>query len=268
VGIQWKVRSQGVVLEFHTLATLQGWMGEGRVEAADQVSYNGRKWTAIGEIKELSAYFADVHRRASRGEISLFDESFGEEGEEDDSDAPTTIVGRGSSLASEISDMLREAATPRPTEQRSELTRTLSEADSDPDASGAGVLLADQQLPSAPPTFQRGSSLPPVEHAPAKAAGKPTQPEPTPAPISEPRPAAAIPSAPEPPKPQGEPARPVAARGSQVAQVPDGGGIGPAMIGGAVVVLLLVVLATLWAGGLIGGHAPPRDLATQVDAAP
>jgi predicted Zn finger-like uncharacterized protein len=265
VGIQWKVRSQGIVLEFHTLSTLQGWMAEGRVEDADPISYNGRKWTALSEIKDLSAHFADIHRRAARGEISLFDEGFGEEGEEDDSDAPTTIVGRGSTLGSEISHMLREAATPRPPPRTAHDAHagviTLSEADekTDDQGSGAGVLAGVP--PSSPPTFQRGSSLPPVEHAPS--AG-----EPTPAPISQPQKVSEVPTAPEPPKPQPEAPRPIAPPAPDSQEAHPSEGMSPAMIGGAVVVVLLVVLASLWAGGMIGGQAPPDEHSVQVDVAP
>ncbi len=136
VGLQWRVKSNNIALEFTTLGTLQSWLAEGKVSPQDPISFNNRKWTPINEIKDISSFFAEVHRKASRGEISLYDERFGEDSEddeeqEDDSDAPTTIVGRGSALATEIQDLVRDLATPGPSTRRVRREAT-TEPPSDP----------------------------------------------------------------------------------------------------------------------------------------
>src|SRR6478672_1052031 len=66
VGLTWKARAQGVVMEFTTLGTLLGWLHDGKVDTVDQISYNGRKWLYIEQIPDLSNYFAEIHRKASR----------------------------------------------------------------------------------------------------------------------------------------------------------------------------------------------------------
>ncbi len=116
LGITWRVRhGLDVTWEFTQLSTLKGWLESGRVDTWDRVSYDNRDWESLSAISNIEAYFHEIWEKARRGEIettpdvdppSEFDE------EEDESDAPTTIVGRGSDLASEIRKAVTAEKTP------------------------------------------------------------------------------------------------------------------------------------------------------------
>jgi predicted Zn finger-like uncharacterized protein len=121
LGITWRVRhGLDVVWEFHDLATLRRWLSEGRVDTWDRISYDNRDWRGLDRIPDLERLFHETWEKARRGEIetgaddppSVIDD------EEDDSDAPTTIVGRGSDLASEIRQAVTAEATPAPAVSR------------------------------------------------------------------------------------------------------------------------------------------------------
>ncbi len=231
VGMQWRVRASTGAREFTKLATLKAWLAEGSVSPTDVITFNGRKWIAIHDIKDISAFFTDIHHKAGRGEIGLYDASQREA--EDDSDAPTTIAGSGSALANEIQDLVRELATPAPVGPRG---RGPGGRRPDPSEDEPAEIVHDQ--PSAPLYAVRGNARAP---APAPAApapgGKPEPPSPA-------KPAAAGPASGE-----------------------SGAEIVPWMIGGLVVVAL--VGAGLWFGGVFnGGHAPPVDVADGPAEAP
>ena len=89
VGITWKVRAQSGTLSFTRLSQLESWLRDGTVEDIDQISFNDRKWYYIEQIPDRARYFAEIHRKASRGELDVG----GGDEDEDDSDAPTTIAG-------------------------------------------------------------------------------------------------------------------------------------------------------------------------------
>jgi predicted Zn finger-like uncharacterized protein len=255
VGLQWRVKSNNVALEFTTLATLRGWLAEGKVSPSDPISFNSRKWTPIQDIKDISAFFADVHRKASRGEISLYDDSFGEseaDEPEDDSDAPTTIVGRGSALATEIQDLVRDLATPAPAHSRVDRpTEPPSDPSDDDEAEAAEMSPEEMDEPSVPLYAIKGNSGPP---APSPIATLPAgRGEDTPAPLS---------------APQARPApAPAPAPAVVAAPAPAAPGMAMWVVGG--VVLVALVGAGLWFGGVFnGGHAPPPDAAGWLAPAP
>ena len=116
LGITWRVRhGLDVTWEFTQLSTLKGWLESGRVDTWDRISYDNRDWESLSAISNIEAHFHEIWEKARRGEIettpdvdppSEFDE------EEDESDAPTTIVGRGSDLASEIRQAVTAEKTP------------------------------------------------------------------------------------------------------------------------------------------------------------
>ncbi|MCA9488882.1 MAG: zinc-ribbon domain-containing protein, partial [Myxococcales bacterium] len=203
VGITWRVRKGAGkhTYDFRDLATLREMQQDGQVDRWDQISWDGHEWTPIESIPSLEAYFYDIFVRARAGELQIpeYDE---DASEEDDSDAPTTIVGRGSSLASEIRQAVADAATPSPSPGRSYESNTPgvllhddddapehfheSEEDGDP----APEMLIPTEAPS--PVRRSTPSAPPPEPL------TPIAPRPTPSPQPAPLGGAA---APEPPPP-------------------------------------------------------------------
>lgn len=151
VGILWKVRkSIGLTYDFHDLATLREYMSDAQVTRADGLSWDHKMFTAIQDIPDLDAYFWDTWQRAERGEIASPSAPKGSD--EDDSDAPTQLVGQGSSLAEEIRRAVNDLATPAPAASR----------DTEP--------LHDVEAPVAPPQPQQP---PPVPAEPARPVADP-----------------------------------------------------------------------------------------------
>lgn len=103
LGLTWRAkRGVGIHYEFHDLDTLREHLASGRLDGASRLTYDNQTWTPIDSIADLEAWFGDVWKRGEKGQIQVATEREGGDREEDASDAPTTIVGRGSSLASEI----------------------------------------------------------------------------------------------------------------------------------------------------------------------
>lgn len=151
VGIAWKVRRTiGLTYDFTDLATLREYMSDNQVGAKDELSWDHKKWTALGTIPDLDAYFWDVWQQAEKGEIASPQE---EKSSEDDSDAPTTIVGQGSSLADEIRRAVADVATPAPAAPRT--PAAVPQAAAPPLATPAAPAPPLPDLPPLPP-------LPPV----------------------------------------------------------------------------------------------------------
>lgn len=122
VGIVWTIRKGvGVTYEFSNLNQLRDYLDEGTVTPQDVLSYNAKDWVPINEIGDLEAYFHDIWKKAEAGEIKL---ATSEDTKEDESDAPTTLVGHGSALADEIRRAVQEATTPAPAADRGTKPRT------------------------------------------------------------------------------------------------------------------------------------------------
>lgn len=156
VGIAWKVRRTiGLTYDFYDLATLREYMSDNQVGAKDELSWDHKRWTPLGTITDLEAHFWDIWQQAERGEIASPRE---EKSSEDDSDAPTTIVGQGSSLADEIRRAVADVATPAPAGPRT------------PSASPRGPTpaQASQAASASPPELPPLPDLPPVASAPAE----------------------------------------------------------------------------------------------------
>ncbi len=196
VSIVFKAqRGIGITIEFNTLDQLREHLSNGRLDAGSRITYDQRIWTPIDAIVDLDAWFHDVYKRAERGEIQL--RAPAPERDEDAADAPTTIVGRGSSLASEIRMAVSAEATPPPAVARGNRPPPIP---SDPGPLSMG------SEPSEPPP-------PPREEEPSAAPSAPSQPVvpdlPPPAPIQAtpalvqperlppPRPPPVVPPAPE-----------------------------------------------------------------------
>lgn len=129
VGITWKVRKGiGLTYDFHDLSTLRDYLADGQVHPSDVLSYDARAWHPLKEIPDLERYFWDVWRRAEAGEIQVAQPIVDESDDEDESDAPTTIVGHGSSLADEIRQAVKEATTPAPAARRTDTEKVLRPA--------------------------------------------------------------------------------------------------------------------------------------------
>lgn len=140
VGILWKVRRTiGMTYDFSDLATLREYMSDGQVGKRDELSYDHKKYVALGDIPDLDAHFWDIWQKAEAGEVSSPKQ---DSHSEDDSDAPTTIVGQGSSLADEIRKAVADVATPAPAPSR---------AGGTPVAVQSRTTVPDEGLPSIPP---------------------------------------------------------------------------------------------------------------------
>lgn len=58
---QWMIRrTSGETMEFKEMTTLQRWIVERKVSAADEISHNGVKWKRLGAIPELAPFFKVV----------------------------------------------------------------------------------------------------------------------------------------------------------------------------------------------------------------
>ena len=160
-GITWRVRKGiGLTYDFHDLALLREYMSEGHVDGNDVISYDAREWVPLRTIPDLAAFFWDVWRRAEAGEIGPAAAPV-ESDEEDESDAPTTIIGHGSALSDEIRKAVMEG-TPVPVSDK-------------PAGVGLSVPSSTLRIPSAaapPPSPPAGKSATPP--APAKSAATAT----------------------------------------------------------------------------------------------
>ncbi len=234
LGITWKVRKGiGVTYNFHDLATLKAFIQDGQVDRWDKISYDQRNWKAIDSIDDLRAYFHDIWQKARRGEISVsaaVDDELGED-EEDEADAPTTIVGHGSTLASEIRRAVSESATPAPVPSRS------SEAVLVDEATQTSAAPTDSEMADTVPV-----AVPDTEPAPLAEPEEPPSGGSTTASSEDASPAAAAPA----------PASP-AAKASPKGQDQDAGA--PWMVAGGALLLVLGLVAA-WAMGLFGGTEP------------
>lgn len=72
-GREWLVRhTDGRMVAFRELTTLQKWIVEGRIERADEISKTGHTWKQLGGINELEPFFS-IYERAmavERGSLS------------------------------------------------------------------------------------------------------------------------------------------------------------------------------------------------------
>lgn len=115
VHVTWKVRKGiGLTYDFHDLATLLEYLEDEQVDPSDHLAYDARTWTQISSIDDLEQHFRKVWDMAVAGRLPLLriDHSL----DEDEADAPTTIVRHGSNLADQIRRAVQEAneATPSP----------------------------------------------------------------------------------------------------------------------------------------------------------
>ena len=156
LGARWEVQKQGgMAYEFYSLEELQGFLAEYQVSRSDQISIDGRTWHTIADFSDLTAFFYDTWKRIESGEIDPSSDA----DEEDEADAPTTLIGSTSSLADEIRRAVQDARTPAPDVSRARRTpsppppRALAngEADTPPTQAGRAVTWS-------PPTPEAGPS--------------------------------------------------------------------------------------------------------------
>ena len=113
LGLTWRVRSaSGKAYDFFDLNTLRSFLDDGQVDSEDVITYDNRDWSRICEVSDLDAFFYEVWEKAKRGEISIAAPEDDYDEDEDDADDPTTIVDRGSELASELRRAVSSADTP------------------------------------------------------------------------------------------------------------------------------------------------------------
>jgi len=264
LGIVWRVRKgMGVTYSFHDLAGLKEAIHDGQVNHWDSITYDNRNWEPIKDHDPLDAYFWDIWQKAQRGEITIHppeDEEEDDE-EEDESDAPTTIVGRGSQLASQISQAVTDAATPAPMDSR------------ESDYEGAGHLVLDDEDDEDQRTVMHADAMDEDDdHAEPEMVGATPEPAPEyeaappammdegdvdddeleedgPAPLIAPENMATDTSAPprpeRPPLPK-PPTRPAPAESE------SGGGLSFGLIAAGVLMLIVLAAAGIWGTGIFG----------------
>jgi predicted Zn finger-like uncharacterized protein len=110
--VEWQVRQGlGLMHRFNTLAALQEALDDGIVSPRDDLSYDGRHFVRIDGIDDLREHFRDVLERAQRGEVktdSAFKHVIGRDVDDDEADAPTTIVRTGNAFALDLEAGLDE----------------------------------------------------------------------------------------------------------------------------------------------------------------
>lgn len=160
VGITWKVRAQSGTLSFTRLSELESWLRDGTVEDIDQISFNDRKWYYIEQIPDRARYFAEIHRKASRGELDV---GGGDEDEdEDDSDAPTTIAGGRGSPGNSASAYATTAAP----ESEAEEVSVVEEVADEPAPAPAKPVAPAAPAPAAPAAAPKAPFAPPASTGP------------------------------------------------------------------------------------------------------
>jgi predicted Zn finger-like uncharacterized protein len=115
VGITWKVRKGiGLTYDFHDLRSLLANLEEEQIDPSDHLSYDARNWVPIDSIRDLEAMFREVWQAAQEGRINPTapEEDPEASDNEDDSDAPTTIVRHGTSLRDDIRKAVLDASAP------------------------------------------------------------------------------------------------------------------------------------------------------------
>ena len=95
VLLSFKIRrTDGSVKSFRTLAQLEALIEEGEVLEEDELTWDRRTWTRIGEITDRRAFFVALWDRASRSEVTSLAPPDAEAVEDVD-DAPTVVYDRG-----------------------------------------------------------------------------------------------------------------------------------------------------------------------------
>ena len=242
LGIVWRVRKgMGVTYSFHDLQGLKEAIHDGQVNHWDQITFDNRNFESIKDHDPLDAYFWEVWQKAKRGDVTIFppEDEDDELDDEDESDAPTTIVGRGSQLASQISQAVSDAATPAPADPRHE------------GFEGVGHLVMDHEDDEDQRTVQHADeggvaeeAVPepePVEEPSAAAEDTPGE---APAAVDEAPPAVVPSEKPEEAPPAPAPAPPV--------QDDAGGGMSVGLILAVVLMVAVLGAAALWGAGIFG----------------
>jgi len=120
LGVTWRSRT-GMGTRgpgFTSLQELVDHLQVGHLNRWDRISPDGIAWVAVEAIDDLQSHFWEVWQRAQRGEIAtapLPEGAFGvyrRREEEDESEMPTTIVGRDSDLANEIREAVARPSLP------------------------------------------------------------------------------------------------------------------------------------------------------------
>ncbi len=164
-GIRWRVRKPiGMTYEFSSLGAIRQAIADRQIDTTDQLSYDGAEWIPLNEIKEVENYFQQIWDKAESGQIKAAPPPAAKKpqavaDEDDEGDAPTTIVKMGSSLSDEIRRAVADAATPIP----------------EPATSGpkpVGISKPASSPPGAPPAAQKPDPFSPLQkQAPPPAAG-------------------------------------------------------------------------------------------------
>jgi len=109
VGIRWTIRqAAGERVRFANLGAIQEALDIGELTLNDELTFDGNIWRTLSDIPDLRAFFWQVWKRASRGDLQAdwmktiggnLDNLIGE-------DAPTTIATPDSALALVIQEAL------------------------------------------------------------------------------------------------------------------------------------------------------------------
>ena len=117
-GITWRVKKGlGVIQSFSTLAELKQLLETNEVNSNDTLCYDNKTWIPLHSVENLDGFFAEVWKRAEKGEVKLYDVPEHTEPIDDEFDSPTIVITDRDKLLSDLRKELgqeQNTSTPSP----------------------------------------------------------------------------------------------------------------------------------------------------------
>lgn len=174
VGIaSWKVKVKiGLVYDFSDYKTLRKYIQDGRVTASDTLSYDGKTWTAIGDIPDLERHFVDVYEAAEERKAAEEAQKAAPE-ENPFADERTTGIHGMADVAATLGNAARVETSTGPMTNPGSAGRTIPPQDRSP--GGPRTLPPTERVPTSPrntlPPQDRGTG-PVFGDGPGQSAGR------------------------------------------------------------------------------------------------
>ena len=112
-GITWRVKKGlGVIQSFSTLAELKRLLDTNEVNSNDTLCYDNKTWIPLHSVENLDGFFAEVWKRAEKGEVKLYDAPEEAAPIDDEFDSPTMVMKDRDKLLSELRKELSGSKTP------------------------------------------------------------------------------------------------------------------------------------------------------------
>jgi len=166
-GIKWRVKKGlGVIQTFSTLAELKTLLETSEVNSNDTLCYDNKTWIPLHSVENLDGFFAEVWKRAEKGEIKLYEEPKEPLPIDDEFDSPTMVIKDRDKLLNELRHELgqeQNTGTPSPvyrTRGRSTKPGYLDEAHSGTTATPIEVVRVHDPMHIKPETEEVQPDLP------------------------------------------------------------------------------------------------------------